>query len=105
MLSVASLYQRSSPFVEAVLNFIYPPACIVCESLPDPEKKLICEACWQKLPRLKSSDELTTHPIEIGETEVHSLRALGVWEFSDAVQTVIHEMKFHGKKSLSRLFH
>jgi len=100
MLRLASL---SSPYIEAVLNFIYPPACIVCESLPDLEKKLICESCWPKLPRLKPGDELSTHPIEIGENETSTLPALAVWEFSDAVQTVIHAMKFHGKKSLSRL--
>ncbi len=102
MLRLASLYQSSSPYIEAVLNFIYPPACIICESLPDPEKKLICETCWQKLPRLKPSDELSTHPIEMGENEINSLPALAVWEFSDDVQTVIHELKFHGKKSLGR---
>ncbi|HEX9654705.1 MAG TPA: ComF family protein [bacterium] len=102
MLRLASLYKRSSPYFEALLNFIYPPACIICESLPDPEKRLICETCWQKLPRLKPSAQLITHPIETGENEINSLPALGVWEFSDDVQTVIHEMKFHGKKSLSR---
>jgi ComF family protein len=102
MQRLSAIYQISSLFVDAVLNFIYPPACVICESLPDPEKKLICESCWQKLPRLLPKDELTTHPIEMGENESNPLLALGVWEFSEEVQTVIHEMKFHGKKSLSR---
>ena len=94
MSRLVSLYQRSSPYIEAVLNFIYLPACIVCESLPEPEKKLICETCWQKLPRLKPSDELAAHPIEMGENEINPLLALGVWEFNDDMQTVIHEMSF-----------
>jgi ComF family protein len=102
MLRFAALYQRSSPYIDAILDFIYPPACVVCESLPDPEKKLICESCWQKLPRLQPDDELSTHPIQMEENVASALLALGVWEFSDEMQTVIHEMKFHGKKSLSR---
>lgn len=102
MQALSAIYRISSPFVDAVLNFIYPPACVVCESPPDPEKKLICEPCWQALPRLQPTDELTGHRLEIGGSETSTLPALAVWEFSEAMQTVIHEMKFHGKKSLSR---
>ncbi len=102
MLRFATLSRLSSPYIDAVLNFIYPPACVVCESQPDPEKKLICENCWQKLPRLQPEDELSTHPIAMNENATSVLLALGVWEFSGKMQTVIHEMKFHGKKSLSR---
>lgn len=79
---------------DAFLNFLYPPICVICKtSLVAPEK-LVCNNCWQKL----QPDGLVQHErISSGEQlEIHS-----VWEFSDDVQTLIHELKYHGKKSLS----
>jgi len=90
---VQSIRCSVSAFGVGILDFVYPPFCSVCESRLQMSEKLVCESCWTALPRLSdSSDEHGFPGIE---------RLISVWEYSDAFQSIVHEMKFFRKKSLA----
>lgn len=88
------LYRTVYPYFDAVVNFIYPHFCVVCKNRLEPELNLICQECWQSLPRLKH--------VEADLKSPHITRFLAIWEFNDAIQRLIHEIKFFGKKSLAK---
>lgn len=88
-----------SQLIEAILDFIYPPYCIICRFRLDSGSKLICENCWKNLPRVQN----TLNGSNYQDKNSYISCFLSVWEYNDAVQKVIHEMKYFRKKSLARL--
>ncbi|MFQ5641832.1 MAG: ComF family protein [bacterium] len=86
------IFNIFTSFLDAAFNFIYPPFCIVCESRQQSGAVLVCEVCWEKLPRLEP---------QVGDAAISGVsRSLSVWEYGDGMQRIIHEFKFFGKKSL-----
>ncbi|RMF67472.1 MAG: ComF family protein [Calditrichaeota bacterium] len=78
--------------VAAFLDFVYPPYCLLCDAHLAAGERLICEKCWQHMPRISQQEGHRHGAIE-------AVRSL--WPFSAEVQTAIHELKFHGKRSLA----
>ncbi len=78
----------------ALLNFVYPPLCHLCEAYLHPDEKLICNTCWQSLRRAAPDAQAAGNDFDLDG--VYSL-----WEFGDGVQRIIHEIKFNRKKSLA----
>ncbi len=101
-MNVAPLYEWAKPYSDAVLNFIYPPYCIVCKSRLDPGLTLICKMCWRNLPRIDNTQNQKRSRANLDFAESQITRFLAVWEFNIAVQQVIHEIKFFGKKSFAK---
>ena len=96
-MNLSTVVHGLRPGLEAFLNFLYPPVCVICKSCPDAGQKLVCQNCWSNLPL----DRPVAHdPATRGELQ--EIRS--VWQFSEEVQTVIHELKYHNKKSLSKRF-
>jgi ComF family protein len=98
VINLASFYKNVHPYFEALLDFIYPPYCIVCKAHLDSGAKLVCEYCWRRLPRLQNMTELSDEKCQKSPIS----RFLAVWQYSDELQTIIHEMKYYGKKSLAQ---
>ncbi len=91
MLNLTLIYTNLAPYIDAFLNFIYPPHCLMCNCRLEAGKKLTCETCWQNLPRIEQND---SH----GEKTIQdSFSVISVWEYSDEVQKIIHEMKYFRK--------
>jgi len=91
-----TILKSSQPYTEAILNFIYPPFCLFCRLRLDSGVNIICESCWSKLPRIKHQSIINNDsPIS---------RYLSVWEYSEGIQELIHEMKFRRKKGLAHRF-
>ncbi|MCH7755928.1 ComF family protein [candidate division KSB1 bacterium] len=101
-MNVAPLYKWAQPYSDAVLNFIYPPYCIVCKSRFEPGLTLICETCWRNLPRIDNTQNQKRSRANLDFADSYIPMILSVWEFNDAVQQVIHEIKFFGKKSFAK---
>jgi len=101
-MNVAPLYKWAQPYSDAVLNFIYPPYCIICKARLELGLTLICKTCWQSLPRIDNTQIQKHSRANLDFTESQITKLLAVWEFNDAVQQVIHEMKFFGKKSIAK---
>ena len=92
MPNLLTAYQIIQPTLEALINFIYPPYCILCENHLNTRDHLICSTCWLNLPLLKNN--LGILPPLSG--------VWSVWSYDDRLQKIIHEMKFYRKPSLAR---
>ena len=73
-----------------LLDFVYPPYCILCEADLEPENKLVCEKCWE---RLGTSSTM--------ETQISKHRILALYPFSNDVRTIIHNLKYLNKRHLA----
>ncbi|MFQ5606199.1 MAG: ComF family protein [bacterium] len=96
------VYRGLRPFWQSLLDFLYPPNCLICDTYLDSQPGKICADCWFNLPRLPTP--VRNIAVHRGvETELSSVQVecLSVWEFADGVQTLIHELKYFGKKSIA----
>lgn len=98
MINLTPFYKNIHPYLNAILDFIYPPYCLICKAHLDSGAKLVCEYCWQSLLRLQNMTELSDEKRQKAPIS----RFLSVWQYSDEFQTIIHEMKYYGKKSLAQ---
>ena len=96
------IFKWAQPYSDAVLNFIYPPFCIICKARLESGLTLICQSCRQNLPRIDNAESQKQNRANLGLSEPEIAKFLAVWEFTGAVQEVIHEIKFFGKKSLAK---
>ena len=89
-----------SPYINAFLNFLYPPFCVLCKVRLFSAERMICEDCWQSLPRLSSHE----HPRHAGPVEIDAPfdHILAVWQYSEQIQQLIHEFKYLKTKTLAR---
>ncbi len=84
------------------ISLFYPEVCLCCgEGLGDQEK-FICTICLYKLPKtnfhLHEENELKK--VFWGRAEINSAAALGYFEKGNAIQTLVHELKYRNKKEL-----
>ena len=101
-MNLAPIYKWAQPYSDAVLNFIYPPYCTICNAGLAPGLTLICKTCWHSLPRIDNTQNQKRSRANLDIKESQITKFLAVWEFNNAVQKVIHEIKFFGKKSFSK---
>ena len=75
---------------QGLRDFVYPPYCILCEAELEPENKLVCNNCWE---RLTPSEEL--------ESFITQDQIFSVFPYSSDMKTIIHEFKYYGKTHLA----
>ena len=97
---------------EALLDFVYPPFCLLCKKHLLQEQRFVCGECWNSLkvipevfcPTCKSF-------IPPGESKcvfcsnpkkISWIKSLGT--FDDYYKELIHQFKYRGKTSLGRMF-
>ena len=73
-----------------LLEFVYPPYCILCEAKLEPENKLVCTNCWERL-----GDSSTI------ETFISEQRILALYPYSTDVRKIIHNLKYRYKTHLA----
>ena len=73
-----------------LLEFVYPPYCILCETKLEPQNKLVCGNCWERL-----GDSSTI------ETFISEQRILALYPYSTDVKTIIHNLKYRDKTHLA----
>lgn len=74
-----------------LLDFIYPPFCLVCDGMIDRGEDLICGACWRGAA---GSPSLRTRALPGG------VPAHAVFAPSPTLFAVLHAAKYHGRRSL-----
>ncbi len=78
-------------FLTTVVELIYPPLCLLCQSRLQQEENCICQKCWDLIPKL-------FHPlVDInlpGKQKPAFSRAYAVWNFNPQIQQVIHLFKY-----------
>lgn len=96
----SALLEHFHPYLEAVIDFVYPPYCILCEAHLNGTAKVICDECWHALPLYDNSQDVFK-ALRIAAQDCGLQNILSAWEYCDAVETIIHEMKYFRKKCLS----
>ncbi|MFH1007231.1 MAG: ComF family protein [Candidatus Latescibacterota bacterium] len=93
----------------ALLDFIYPAHCSLCQAPLSAEERVVCEGCWRKI-------EVVTGPhcAACGSPSEDSVRTCGHCEkrpqrydrarilspFDETLQGLIHQLKYRGKRSV-----
>ncbi len=90
--------------VAPVVDFIYPPVCLSCNTLLEQGRRLVCDRCWNSF-RLIESDDQTLR--EVSERlaaggNVERIFSCFLFEKEGALQDVVHALKYSGMKSLGR---
>jgi len=88
--------------LEAVVDFLYPPRCLVCPSALTDRTEGVCAPCWSSIARIGPS-----HPAWV-ESEsslssdglVDGLHALFLFEKRGVLQQTLHLLKYGGMHSL-----
>ena len=73
-----------------LLGFVYPPYCILCEADLEPNNKLVCERCWERLEASSTR-----------ETYISKQRILALYPYTNDVRTIIHNLKYLNKTHLA----
>ena len=81
-----------------ILNFIYPPSCLVCDGLMKAHEKMICHACWSSLHRVEGKVEKGI----IVRSDIDEIRS-GFY-YDDVFQKVIHHFKYQRAIMLAEKF-
>jgi len=90
--------------IKSIIDFIYPPFCIVCSAHLLNDERLICEKCWLSLPKVNEDSNIAYEiKLKLGQ-EIHFSQAISIWEFSPPLQTAIHYLKYQGFKTLANQF-
>lgn len=98
---LAGLVSGARFLFRLLLDFIYPPLCLLCERLLTEQETLVCATCLAALPR---HDE----PQIAGEALAGALAeplsfasSVAVFPYHDAIQTLIHMLKYRGYHALA----
>jgi len=73
-----------------LLDFVYPPYCILCEADLEQDNKLVCEQCWELLEASPTR-----------ETYISKQRILALYPYTNDVRTIIHNLKYLNKTHLA----
>jgi ComF family protein len=93
-------FKNSSPF--AVLSFIYPPICLLCNGILQDNERLVCESCWQSIETVHSEDDEYQQFLAklTGDGIISGLFSPFYFEKEGKLQAVIHGLKYQGYTSL-----
>ncbi|MBD3378296.1 hypothetical protein GF406_24925 [candidate division KSB1 bacterium] len=83
------------PFIQTLLDVLYPPVCVLCQSPLDAEQHYLCSACWHSFPRAV--------PATIMGTEYHAFTcSVAAFDYDRSVQKVVHFFKYRHLPALAR---
>lgn len=100
---------RSS--LDSLVNFVYPPCCHVCARSLDDAAAVVCTACAAKIQPIQAPYcERCSAPLAgVGDVcrfcagrPFHFVRARAATTFDETVQTMIHLLKYRGKRAIGR---
>jgi ComF family protein len=87
------------------LDVLYPPVCGLCGRPADSEDRLICRVCWSLIkgieaPYCSACRKLLFDRLYCRECRSSPMVVFSLGYFDDRLQTIIHDLKFHGLKPL-----
>ncbi len=87
--------------LQPILDFVYPPYCIFCKSLLEQDERLLCNGCWNNLPRLDGVSDLRQELRTKLPGEIYFSEAIALWQYTPDVQSIIHRFKYGNFKILA----
>lgn len=86
----------TSKLAQWLLNLVYPPKCIFCGQLLEPEEQGACHTCWAELPH--------TTPVNARQTGEAFVECVSPFLLEEKVHQALIRYKFHRRESYSVSF-
>jgi len=88
--------------LDSILDFVYPPLCLVCGRLLDNGKDHVCRDCWDSIRKVHNSLPLflETRNKLLMTGVVDGLVSLFVFEKEGGFQKIAHSLKYSGVQAL-----
>lgn len=89
-------------FLRPLYQFIYPPACLACETHLDEDEEKICSVCWSSLRKLSADDSLYQEKLSqltLGGY-ISGLASVFHFEKDGTLQNLIHQLKYQEMPSI-----
>jgi len=86
--------------LSSLVDFIYPPVCLICYNPLSPDQQFVCTTCRQSIHRV-TSPVVSAH--RLGLLDNHPIffkQSIACFEFDGTMQKLIHEMKYRGMSKL-----
>jgi ComF family protein len=96
------IHSLTTHLISPVLDFLYPPTCLVCNKLmPDGHQK-ICANCWNAIPRVTHDLPLYQQTREklLGQGNIADLVSCFIFEKEGPFQHIAHALKYREYKSV-----
>jgi len=85
---------------EAFLRLFYPSQCSSCNTLLEIEERGLCLPCLRKLQKLRLFPSEERIRINLS----HGDEGWAIFRYQDAIKEIFHQIKFHRRRDLLRLF-
>lgn len=79
-----------------LVDIVFPPLCLVCETRLDTHEKAVCTVCWSSL----QPTDLGNWRDRVTHSE-HLDHVLTGWFLDSSLHTVVHELKYNEKRVLA----
>jgi ComF family protein len=85
-----------------ILEFVFPPVCVVCDALLLPREHKVCGACWKSVRPVRPDEDLFVqmHQRLTADGYVSGFFSAFLFEKQGALQSMIHRLKYEGMTSL-----
>jgi ComF family protein len=85
-----------------ILDFIYPPLCVLCEASLTESEELVCAHCLALLPR-HDDHQVASEQLAASLSEpAYFTSSIALFPYNDAIQALIHLLKYKGYRSLAK---
>ncbi|MBN1540602.1 ComF family protein [candidate division KSB1 bacterium] len=88
--------QNARLWLSALVDFIYPPLCLLCDEALVAGEQSVCRKCWTVLPSLYPAEQ------QAGELNPEFCFdfSIAAFDYQDSMQTLIHAVKYRGYRRL-----
>jgi ComF family protein len=98
------LVRLAHSFCRIVVDFVYPPLCLICHKHLEPEIRFVCPSCWDAFEVLQQPlVPLAQLDILHGKAAYFD-HSLAIYSYSEAIQHLIHTMKYKNMPGICALF-
>ena len=92
--SKSKLSSAAHFFSKIILDFIYPPFCILCNNSLSADEETFCQKCWQNQQRIKESFLPASKMPYIPGPKIYLDGSVACFEYSEVTQEFIHTFKY-----------
>jgi len=85
-----------------LVDFFYPPNCTICHSVLQTEERVVCEKCWQQIPRVDSQKDIVAEIQHSLKSPIFFTQVYPIWQFEGPIQQIIHLLKYQNYQILAR---
>ena len=98
------LMRLAHSFYFSILDFIYPPHCLICQTSLEPETRFVCKTCWSEFKVLPQPLLPVSQLDILHDQAAHFVQSLAIYFYSDQIQYLIHTMKYKNMPGICVLF-